>query len=86
MHFKENDILYYVCPFTFIIEKVKINMGVKEKTGIYYIDQSGAYLFENNLFKYLAEAKQNALLKLDEFYYMKRMDIATNKPKIDKEF
>ena len=84
MKFKENSILYYINPFVFIIEKVKVSMAVKEQTGIYYIDKTGAYLKEEDLFETLNEAKQYAFQKLDEFYYKKRMEISNSKPQLDK--
>lgn len=75
MKFKENDILYYVCPFIFSIEIIKITMGLREGGVLYYIDETGAYLKEDDLFKTLNGAKDNAFKKLTAFYYQKTYEI-----------
>lgn len=81
MKYKTSDILYYVCPFVFIIEKVKISLAVKEEDNrIYYIDHSGAYLEENDLFDNLKEARMDALQKLRKFYEESKYRILNDKP------
>lgn len=78
MKFKENDILYYVYPFPTLgamIEKVQVSMCVVEMDGLYYIDQTGAYLKEEDLFHTLDQAKQNAFDKLNNFYSKKTKDL-----------
>ena len=65
--FKSGDILYYVNPFIFIIDKVLIEFIDQEysQENIYYIDHSGAYLLENHLFSNLTDAKNHAQEMLD---------------------
>ena len=85
MKFSSDDILYYVCPFIFTIDKIKVNIGVRENDGvIYYIDQIGAYLREEDLFEDLEEARQYAIGKLIKFYDEKYLEILNNKPKFDE--
>lgn len=69
MKFSAGQELYYVCPFIFTIDKVKVDYGLREDDGkIYYIESTGAYLREEDLFDNLNEAKINAKNKLDDFY------------------
>lgn len=85
MKYAENEILYYVCPFSFIIELVKIEIGLKEIDGLYYIDESGAYLKEENLFRDISDAQEHAFKLLTKFYYEKTYHILYDKPKRGKE-
>jgi hypothetical protein len=80
MKYSEGDKLYYVCPFTFIIERIKIDMGVVEEGIIHYIDSDGAWLNEVDLFKNFKEAQKDAITKLDKFYYEARYRILNHKP------
>lgn len=85
MKYKNNDILYYVSAFIFAIEVVRIDMAYKEEDGtLYYIDSSGAYLTESDLFDDFKEAQVDALNKLNKFYHENRYHILNNKPKMDK--
>lgn len=70
MKYKPGDILYYVNPFVFIIDKVLIEFyEPKDENGnTYYVDHSGAYLLEESLFKDLTDAKNHAQAMLDKFY------------------
>ena len=80
MKFKENDELYYVCPFYFSIEKVRVKIAVCEFNQIYYIDEVGAYLLESDLHVIFENAQKDAMEKLKKFY-IKKMDEILN---IDK--
>lgn len=68
MKYQEGDILYYVNPFVFEIDKVKIEMALNENGELFYIDDVGAYLKEYDLFRNLEEAKIEALTRLNKFY------------------
>jgi len=85
MKYKEGDILFYVNPFVFIIEKVKIEMGILEKGELFYIDDIGAYLREEDLFNNLKEAQKYALNQLDKFYTECRWHILNEKPQLFEE-
>ncbi len=86
MKYKIGDILYYVSPFLCIIEKVKIDMIYEETNGkIYYIDSSGAYLIEEDLFDNYQYAQVNALAKLEKIYDKVRYNILFVKPELNKE-
>ena len=84
MKFKENDILYYVCPISFIIEKVQIEYAVKENNILYYIDISGAYLPEQYLHKNLNDAKGQCLEILNNFYKLIFAEIQRANPELEK--
>lgn len=86
MKFKEGDILFYVCPFTFIIEKVKVEIAFKESNSIYYVERTGGYLNECDLFADFNEAQNNALEKLDAFVEEAKRRIFNDKPSYEKEF
>ena len=86
MKFNDGDILYYVCPFLFTIHKVKVEMAVKEKNNLYYITSSGAYLQEHDLFKNLQDARGEACIRLDNFFYEKRYEIINNTPKLEEDY
>lgn len=68
--FKTSDILYYVNPFVYHIEKVLIQFieDSDPTDHIYYVDNDGAYLAEWDLFYTLDEAKKHAQAGLDKFY------------------
>lgn len=85
MKFSVPCTLYYVCPFIFNIEKVKVNMGVQESDGIYYIDQTGAYLKEENLFDNIFDAQEHAFKILTTFYYKKTHEILYHNPEIRED-
>jgi len=86
MKYKSGDVLYYVCPFVFIIEKVNIEMLMQEEDGtIFYIDRSGAYLREHDLFDKFKDAQIDAFNKLNKFYHEKRHEILNSKPKFSKD-
>lgn len=68
MKFKEKDILFYVSPCVFTIEKIQVSMGIKEMGDLYYIDHTGAYLKEEDLFYDLTEAKGRSMSLLNTFY------------------
>lgn len=76
MMYEDGEELYYVCPCVFIIEKVKISMAVQELNCLYYIDHTGAYLREENLFRDFLNAKKNAFKKLNEFYNEKQQSLS----------
>ena len=84
MKFKDNDILYYVCPFLFTIELIKVEMAVKEGKYIYYIDQIGAYLLEENLHDNIFSAREYAYKQLVKFFNKKEQEILNSNP-INKE-
>jgi hypothetical protein len=69
--FKTGDILYYVNPFVYNIEKILVQF-IEEPTAedekIYYIDNDGAYLAEWDLFHSLTHAKEHAQVLLEKFY------------------
>ena len=83
MKFKEGQYLYYVNPFVFTIEKVLIQMVVKEEYGLFYIDDVGAYLKEEDLFEDLNEAKCDAFIKLRSFSNKKIIEIKNSNPQFD---
>ena len=81
MKFNTPCTLYYVCPYTFIIEKLKIDMAVNELDKLFYIDDSGAYLPEHDLFDNLKDAKYEAFKRLEKFYLEKTIEITHANPK-----
>jgi len=81
MKFKDNDTLYYVCPFLFTIELVKIEMAVKEGKFLYYIDEVGAYLKEENLHDNIFSAQEYAYNQLVKFFDNKTKEILNSNPK-----
>lgn len=85
MKFKSDDILYYVDPFIFTMEKLKMDMAVKENKNLYYIESKGAYLKEENLFRNLNDAKRDAFNKLNKFWNDKRQEIIRSNPKLEGE-
>lgn len=83
MKFKEGQYLYYVNPFCFTIEKILTKMIVAEHDGLYYIDNVGAYLKEEDLFLDLEEAKKDALNKLNKFMLKATLEIKNCNPEFD---
>ena len=85
--FKSGDILYYVNPFIFIIDKVLIEFIDQEysQENIYYIDHSGAYLLECHLFNNLSDAKNHAQEMLDKFYIEHTKLIQRANPQLEIE-
>jgi len=80
MKFSENQQLFYVCPFIFKIDKITVSYAYRENDGvIYYIDQEGAYLKEQDLFEDLVSAKKDAINKLEKFYNIKLREIELSK-------
>lgn len=77
MKYEAGDTLYYVCPFIFTIDTVHIDFAYRENDTIYYIESTGAYLREENLFRSLEAAKFNAMNRLNDFYYKKLQEIQT---------
>ena len=85
MKFHDGDKLYYVCPFIFTIDRVRVDMAVQEDdNSIYYIDHIGAYLPEQDLFADFKEAQRNALNKLNKFVYECKYKILNNKPHLEE--
>lgn len=79
---------YYVCPFVFTIEKVflELNGGIDRIGGkCYYIERTGAYLSEDNIFNTIDDAKTDAFRKLNEFYTKKSLEIINNVPVLMKD-
>ena len=85
MKFKETDILYYICPFTFTIELIKVSIAVKENKDLYYIDQSGAYLREDTLHDNIFSAQESAYKQLSQFFHEKTQEILYQIPKKIKD-
>jgi hypothetical protein len=71
MKYKIGQIVYYVDEFVFSIARVKIYDTHFE----YYVDKSGAFLIEYDLFPTLESAKTEAFIRLEQFYINKRLDI-----------
>lgn len=87
MKFNVGDILYYINPFVFTIEKVKIDFIHSFEDGtIGYVEQTGAYLAEEDLLDNLQEATNKAIAMLNKFY-QKRYDnlMQRNDPEIFME-
>ena len=64
MKFKPGDEVWYVCPYIFLIEKVKIDFIHDDM----YADETYALYYEDDLFFNLEEAKEEALNRLRLFY------------------
>jgi hypothetical protein len=75
MRFNIGQTLWYVDKFVFTIHPVVIMDYDDNEEPFMYIEESGGYLAENNLFETVEEAQQEALLLLEEFYINKRLDI-----------
>ncbi len=84
MKYKEGDKLYYVNPFVFFIDFVKIEMGLVENNELFYIDSVGAYLREPDLFEDLKEAQREALDRLEKYCCEMRYRILNDKPKLEE--
>lgn len=83
MKFKEGDIVYYVNPFVFDIELIKLDFLYKDENGIYWIDSTGAYIAENDVSTTLEEAKEKAIKYLDRFCKQKTLEIYYSNPKME---
>jgi hypothetical protein len=85
--YKVGDELYYINPFVFIIEKVRIEFVEEDtETGLYfYVDWTGAYLSEFDLTRTLPDAKQLALDYLNRFYRQREHEILHANPQLDFE-
>lgn len=83
MKFKVGDILYYVNPFIFVIDKVQIEFTDYDNGQLFYIDAVGAYLAEHDLFERLEDAKGHAMTRLQDFYDRKQNEIWKTNPKLD---
>jgi hypothetical protein len=85
--YKTGDLLYYVNPFVFVIDRVSISFVDPElqRGMLYYIDTAGAYLLEENLFSELGDAKQQAFKMLDDFSTRKRHEIVHANPEYIEE-
>lgn len=83
--YKEGEELYYVNPFAFTIEKVKIGfIDIEEVNGeLHYIDFTGAYLKEWDLVKKLPDAKKRAMEYLKRFYRSKEHEIKNTNPDVN---
>lgn len=83
--FKPGDILYYVNPFVFIIDKVLIEFVEEADVNfnIYYIDHSGAYLLQEHLFQTLDGAKARAYEMLEKFYIQHKHNIHVSNPELE---
>lgn len=66
--FKSGDILYYVNPFVYTIEKIMVCFLDTNNGHQYYVEHEGALLAEWDLFLDLTEAKNHAQALLDKFY------------------
>lgn len=85
--FKLGDILFYINPFVFIIDKILIEFIEEPDVNgnIYYIDHSGAYLLEEHLFITLEGAKNRAQEMLDKFYKEHTQIIKNSNPELEIE-
>jgi hypothetical protein len=85
--FKVGETLYYVNPFVYIIDKVLIEFleDPDEHGYRYYVDHSGAYLQEENLFWNLDAAQNYALESLKKFYDKKYKEILKANPQLEIE-
>ena len=85
MKFKPGDILYYVNPFVFTIEKVMIQIPFVEFDKQYYIDNVGASLAEWDLFEDLPAAKGHAMMFLNKFIEKSQHQIWNANPELQLE-
>lgn len=87
MKYKPGDILYYINPFVYVIDKVLIEFidDENEFGQLFYVDHSGAYLQEDNLFYELSDAKGQAMLMLQSFYDKKQKEIWNTNPELEIE-
>lgn len=87
MKFEDNSVLYYVNPFVFNIEKVRVDNAFIGQDGfIYYWDNTGAIVEEKQLFKTVEGAKNQALRELEKFYKLKKHEINNCSPRISKGY
>jgi len=77
MKFNIGDVVYYVSPFVFTIERVKIDFMHEE----YYCDETYAMFLEADLFETLEEAVFHSIKLLNDFYNKKMAELHTiNEP------
>lgn len=80
MEFQAGDVVYYVNPFIFNIDKVLISFPKEENGHQYYVETQGAILPEWDLFYELPDAKAHALQLLQKFYDETQMRIWNANP------
>lgn len=88
MKYHSGQILFYVNPFIFEIEKVLIGIAIKgnqfDPKTIYYVDvETGAELPERDLWPTLEEARKDAHNKLNYFYDQKFRNITKFRPELE---
>lgn len=86
--YKPGDVVFWICPITFTIEKIKIEFcdyydDNKEKP--YYIDADGAYLYEFEMKDTLEDAKDLAYQGLVKMYFEKVRLIQNSNPKLENK-
>lgn len=82
-NFKDNQEVFYVSPFTFHIERVSLIQQYEMMDYIGWIEGTGAYLEEKDLFSDLKEARVHALKGLLEFYNKRVDQILNNEPQFE---
>ena len=71
--FRENDLVFYLNPFSFHIDKVVLEFYEELEQGVPgWIDSTYAYLNEDDLFNDFEAAKRECVRRFNEFY-MRRM-------------
>lgn len=80
MQFESGEILFYVDPFSFTIDLVKIDYLYSDYIGDFYIENTGAYLKEEDLFRTLQQAQKEAINRLGQFYQKKMFEIQNRTP------
>ena len=86
--YKLGDILYYISPFVFTIEKVLIefiDINKVEPQKVYYVDSNGGYFLECNLVDNLFDAKVLANKYLNRFFVEKSHEILNSNPELNIE-
>jgi hypothetical protein len=68
MKFNIADILYYVNPFVFTIEKIRVVDISYDQGVLFYIEEGNGYLREEDLFDNVEEAVNEAIHGLNAFY------------------
>lgn len=71
--------MWYVDPFIFTIVKLVEFNKIQDETGIYIVDQYGAYLEDIDVFETLPDAQAHALKLLGEFFEKKTSEILNTK-------
>lgn len=82
--FKEDQEALYVSPFTFHIEKVLLVQEYEFSDSKGWIEGTGAYLEEKDLFDDLKEARQCALEGLLKFYNKRVNQIMNHEPEFEQ--